>query len=223
MLTIAEELLLLALHDRKGSVTMRASSSLKFGLAGAFISELALNERVAAEGKKLTVINPAPVDDPLLNDVFQEIKNSKKDRKIRVWVEKFGNRMRKRQKTMSSRLVEKGILEESHHSFLGIFTWIAYPASDNTKEEDIRMRVTEALEETDLPDERTLILLSLINACDLVKEVFPKKEARAKKKQIKAWTKRNPYGKAVNEAVDATNAAVYAAAGAAAISSGGSS
>ncbi len=131
--------------------------------------------------------------------------------------------MRKRQKTMCSRLVEKGILEESRHSFLGIFTWTTYPSFDNTKEEDIRMRVTEALEETELPDERTLILLSLIDACDLVKEVFPKKEARAKKKQIKAWTKRNPYGKAVNEAVDATNAAVYAAAGAAAISSGGSS
>lgn len=223
MLTIADELLLLALHNKKGSVLSRAASSLNFGLAGAFISELALNERVEARGKKLVVTDSTPVEDRFLNEIFETIKHSKKDRKIRTWVEKFGHRMKPRKKEMSKRLVEQGILEEKQKDFLGVFKWKAYPSQDEKSEQEIRYRLNEALDSTEPPDDRTLILLSLIDACDLVKEVFPKNEAKEKKKQIKEWTKRNPYGKAVNQAVEATNAAVYAAVGAAAISSSGPS
>ncbi|SIS39787.1 GOLPH3/VPS74 family protein [Salimicrobium flavidum] len=223
MFTIADELLLLALHNKKGSVVSRATSSLNFGLAGAFISELALKERVEVNGKRLVVKDSTPVEDPFLNDIFEQIKNSKKNRKIRTWVEKFGHRMKDRRKGMSHRLAEQGILEEKQKDFLGVFKWNIYPSRDYSYEQEIRTRLTEALKTPESLDDRTLVLLSLIGACDIVKEVFPKEEAKEKKKQIKQWTKQNPYGKAVNDTVHATNNAVYAAIGAAAIASSGPS
>ncbi|SDJ36213.1 GOLPH3/VPS74 family protein [Salimicrobium halophilum] len=219
MFTIAEELLLLALHDKKGTVVARANSSLDFGLAGAFIGELALRERVKADGKKLVVTDTTPVDDPYLNEIFEEIKNFGKELKIKGWVEKFGYRMKKKKKGMMTRLAERGVLEEKEKEILFVFKRKKYPSKDASYEQEIRTKLNEAFESTEPPEPRTLILLSLIDACDLVKQVFPKEEAKQKKKQIRKWAKRNPYGKAVNQAIQATNASVFAAVGAAAAAS----
>jgi|GEM_PF-4255314 len=46
MLNLAEELLLLALQDEKGTVLASAAGSLSYGLAGALLMELALRSRL---------------------------------------------------------------------------------------------------------------------------------------------------------------------------------
>ncbi|WP_347861960.1 GPP34 family phosphoprotein [Salimicrobium sp. PL1-032A] len=222
MFTIAEELLLLGLHDKKGNVVARATNTLDFGLAGAFIGELALKERITGDGKKLIVIDTTPVEDPYLDEIFQEIKNSGKERKIKTWVEKLGRRMKHKRKGMTVRMAERGVLKEKKNEFLFAFKWKTYPTQDASYEEEIRKNLAEALESEETPEPRTLILLSLIDACDLVKEVFPKEEAKKNKKKIKKLAKQNPYGKAVNQAVEATHAAVYAAVGAAVAASSSS-
>ena len=49
-LTLADELLLLALDDTKGSVHSAASLALDYGLVGAVLTELTLNNRLTMNG-----------------------------------------------------------------------------------------------------------------------------------------------------------------------------
>ncbi len=53
MLNIAEKLLLLALHDEKGTLLSSASASLLYGLSGVVLMELTLNKRLHIDKKLL--------------------------------------------------------------------------------------------------------------------------------------------------------------------------
>jgi len=221
MLTIAEELLLLALDDEKGNIVFSAANSLGYGLAGAILSELTLEERITLEGKKVVITNDAPLEDKVLNRIASQIKDSAKSRSPRSWIERL-NKTELR-KELLQRLVEKGILQEKEEKVLGIFTRRRYPESQGAPEHSIRTRIQECLDGSREPDARTTMLLGLIKACNLVGEIVPKKEKRVVEKQIEQMMKNNPYSKAVKASVDAMQAAIIAACVAASASAASSS
>ena len=66
-LSLAEELLLLSLRDDKGTVVNSASMGLPFGLAGAVLMELALQEKIRIEGKKLVAAPAGEIGDAILD------------------------------------------------------------------------------------------------------------------------------------------------------------
>ncbi len=52
-LNLAEELLLLAMHEEKGTVLLRAATALPYGLAGALVIELVEAGLLRLDGKNL--------------------------------------------------------------------------------------------------------------------------------------------------------------------------
>src|SRR5690625_1810903 len=90
---IAEELLLISLNDKNGSILNKASSALRYGLAGALLVELTLMNRLMLQNKKVIVNDERLVEDELLNDVFQLIKNDSKSRTPKYWVTKLDGKV----------------------------------------------------------------------------------------------------------------------------------
>ena len=64
---IAEELLLVG-SDERGRNLMGTSRNL--AVAGAFLTELAVRERLAVQDKRLRVLDPGSVGDHLLDDAL---------------------------------------------------------------------------------------------------------------------------------------------------------
>ncbi|WP_077329529.1 GOLPH3/VPS74 family protein [Virgibacillus siamensis] len=223
MLTIAEELLLLALKDDKGTVVFSASSTLNYGLAGAILAELTLQERLELRDKKVEAISHGPTGDAVTDSVLQKVSESKRPKSVKRWVENLSFRMGHWRKEMLAGLVQKGILEEQEQKILWVFTRNTYPTKEVAVENQIRKRVYASLFGDEQPNARTAMLLSLIKACSLVNEVFPVKDQKEAKKKIDSIIKNNEYGKAVKASIDAMQTAVIAACAAAAASSAGSS
>jgi hypothetical protein len=90
MLTLAEELLLLALDDESGSVEPAASGSLQYGLAGALLVELVIAGRLRLEGGGLVVADGSPTGDAVLDEVIGRISRSGRPRDAEYWVGQFG-------------------------------------------------------------------------------------------------------------------------------------
>jgi golgi phosphoprotein 3 len=211
-LSLAEELLLLALNDEKGTVLMAGSMGLSYGLAGALLIDLVEAGHLRIEGKDLVAAPGGSAGDEILDEVLGAIRNAKRTRDVKYWVGKIGRSAGKIRKRLLDRLAEKRILQREEHRVLLIFPTTRYPATNPMPEYGIRERVRFGLRGMTSPDERTAALISLVQACDLIGTLFDKGERREAKKRAKEISASQPVGTAVARVVEAAKAAVVAAA-----------
>ena len=211
-LGLAEELLLLALNDEKGTVLMAASVALPYSLAGAIIVELIEAGFVRIEGQDLVAAPGGSARDELLDDILGMIRSSKRTRSLNHWVGKIGRSGGKIKEKLLARLVDRRILGREEHRLLWLFPTKRYPQIDPRSEYGIRERIRSAIRGTTRPEERTAALISLVLAGDLIGEIFEKGERRDAKRRAKEIAKSQPVGSAVARAVEAVKVAVIAAA-----------
>ena len=217
MLTLLEELMLLALDNDKGKMVSSASMAIPFGLSGAAIFELHLADKIQLREKKVVVSDSKPCGDAILDDVQRMIQESSKPRTLNYWINRLHSKCDLQRRTID-RLVEKKILKHEEHHVFWVFPVQRYPEGDPHSELDVRQRMRAVVLKGEKPDIRTIVLLSLVNACSLITELFGKEKAKEAKKRIDHLTENEPVGKAIKDAVEGVQAAVIAAAVAASVS-----
>ena len=211
-LPLHEEVLLLAMRDEEG--TIAAGTMYQYAIAGAVLSELVLQGRVAVDDsgrKKLAkVIDPRPTGAPLLDECLDKIAAGK-PKPLDHWVGRFAN-IKNLKHRVAARLCARGILREEEGKILLVFTRTIYPESDPRPEQEIIERLRRAVftDRRDI-DPRTVVLVSLANSAGILKVVFDKKELKARKDRLEQVINGELMGKAAKEAIQAMEAAVMVA------------
>lgn len=207
-LSLAQELLLLALKDEKGTLAVE-SMFLRHGLAGALLLELLFEGRLAIVDKKVKLIDGSTHPDPFLEGTLVYIRESKKERKLKDWVKRLAEKQSKLVREMTTSLVAAGILQHEEGKILWVFPHHTYPTNDPTPELLIRRRIDDVILGGSTPDDRTSALISLALACRLAGELFEKDVRRDAKKRMKEIAKSNQGGAAaVKQAIEDVEAAV---------------
>jgi hypothetical protein len=116
------------------------------------------------------------------------------------WVRKLGER-RGLKDQLARRLVKRGILREEEHRFLWVFESSRYPTSDPRVEASIRDRIRNVALDGAEPDQRKLLLLSVVNAAKLADGLFASEERSSAKRRVKLLVEDERFGKAVNAAI----------------------
>lgn len=208
---VAEDLLLLGLNGEKGSIYSSSSMALPYGLAGSLLVELTMKNRLTMQKKKIIVNDESDVEDEILNEAFTLIKQSRKSRDAKYWVNYLNRKMNKLQDRLFERLVNKNVVTKEQRHFLWIFQFQYYPLIDRRKKDLLKRQIREAVfSYTNNGEERELILSNLVYACELIKHVFPKDEQKEAKKRLKLLAKNEAYGSAVSESVQAVQVALMA-------------
>jgi len=211
-LPLHEEVLLLALRDDEGTVA--SGTMYQYAVAGAILSELMLQGRIAVDDsgrKKLAkVIDPRPTGAPLLDECLDKIAATK-PKPLDHWVGKFAN-IKNLKHRVAVRLCDRGILREEEGKILLVFTRTIYPETDPRPEQEIIERLRRAVftDTRDL-DPRTVVLVSLANSAGILKVVFDKKELKRRKERLEQVINGELMGKAAQEAIQAMEAAVMVA------------
>ncbi|MEV7012975.1 GPP34 family phosphoprotein [Streptosporangium sp. NPDC051022] len=202
MTTIAEEVLLLA-HSEEEGRQLVGSTELDAALGGSLLAELALNGRIDLDGKKVAVLNSAPLGNEELDAALARISADPKERKPDWWVGKLhSGGLRKR---LLSALAERGVLGEERRKILGIFPSTRYPELDPSVEREVRERVESVLAGA-VPDERVAVLIAVLHAAKIDRKAFP----GVSKERVKEIVEGNWAGDAVARTIAAVNAAVMA-------------
>jgi hypothetical protein len=212
-LNLAEELLLLALKEEKGTVFLGASTALPYGLAGAVIIELIEAGLLRLDGKDLVAEPRGSARDEILDEILAAVRSSPRARRLDSWVGKLGRSGGKIRRKLLDRLVAKGILTREERRVLAVFPSSRYPTIDSRPEFEIRNRVRAGVFGVMPPDPRTAALISLADTCGLTGEIVAKGERREAKKRAKEITQSHPVGGAVARAVEAVRAAAVIATG----------
>lgn len=212
-LHIYEEILLLALRDKQGTIFYDVHYPQ--ALAAAILAELLLIKKVVLEldGKRkfVKLADTTPTGDLLLDECLHKISKSKRRAKIENWVMRFTNIPRLKRKAAQS-LCNKGILKMEEHKVLLLFKHKKYPEIDPRPEKQLIEKLRKAIfgaNKTIEPE--TVILIAICEKTGILKHLFDKQKLREKKKWIKEITSGNLIGDATKEAVEAMQAAIFVA------------
>jgi hypothetical protein len=213
LLTLPEEVLLLALNDEKGTVHFGASFAQAAG--GALLAELLLRGRLGVEGEKkkarVVVRDARPLDDPLLDDALTRVADDGKRRSPAHWVQNFAG-LKHLKGRLARRLVDHGVLKEEEDRILLLFHRTVYPEADHRPEREIIRRLRGAiLATTSRIEPRTVVLLALAKHAGLLKHVLDKDRLKQRKQRIDRLIAGEIAGQATREAVQAMQAAVMVA------------
>lgn len=212
-LHIYEEILLLALRDKKG--TMLFGINYPQALAGALLAELLLNKNIEIEhsGKKkfVKLANQKRTGDKLLDECIEKVAVSKRRARIETWVQRFANIRRLKHKAAQS-LCRKGILRMEEDKVLLLFNRKLYPEIDPRPEKQLIDKMYKAIfSNFNEVDPETVILISICSSTGILKHLFDKFKLKESKKRIKEITSGSMIGQATKDAVEAMQAAIMVA------------
>ena len=200
MLRFAEEIILILLDDEDGRFVRVPRSSLNFALAGGVLMDLAMENRIDTDLENLMLIDPTPVGDSLLDPFLAEIAASpQKD--TRYWLEHIAESAPGIREDALSRLVDRGILERQDDKFLWMFRSRRYPTIDGEAEREVKLRIMAVLFSNEIPDPRDIMIICLVDACGIFKELLSKRQLGQVADRIDQVRKLDIIGQALSHAI----------------------
>jgi hypothetical protein len=212
-LTLHEEVLLLALRDKEG--TIATGTNYRFAIGGAVLAELLMENRIGIETVKkkkfVKITDPKSTGNELLDECIERIKNSKRRQTLQSWVSRFAN-IKNLKNRVAGQLCDRGILRADEDKVLLIFTRRIYPERNPVPEKKLIERLRRAIFAGGKQlDPRTVVLISLAKSADLLRVVFEKRRLKERKERIEQIVNGEMTGKAAKEAIEAMHAAVMVA------------
>lgn len=199
-LTLIDQLTLLALDDEKGKF-IPDSTTFSYALAGALILELILEEKVAISDEYVKLKDRSSTGDVILDEYIKKIDESKKQRKIKSWIDRFGQRSDKIKQATLKKLIDDRILEKKEEKILWVFNADKYPTYNPRPENQLRARLYDIVVNHHNPTLKEVMILNLVESCRLEYEVFGKENAKVFKKEIKRIKKDSEVSGVVNKSI----------------------
>ena len=211
MLTFVEEIVLLALDDKKGKFVELPPLALDQALAGAVLLELAFQNRIDTDLKHLVLVSDQPTGDKMLDPILKEITAAKDKKDAKHWVGVISADGDKIRNAALARLVEKGVLKQEEKKFLWVIPGRRYPMIQNQEEEEVRKRIRKVVADGEVPSPRDVVIVSLASACQLLRTVFTDAELLKYSPRIAEVAKMDLIGRAVSKSVAEVQEAVMRA------------
>lgn len=200
MLTFTEQLVLL-LNDEDGAPLPIRHEVASCALAGAALLDLAFDYRIDTDLDALVVHDPTPTGHPVLDRLLTRIATGTEVLDTRTWIEVLSAEEGTAilDETQAN-LVERGVLTVRKSRL----PWVRsrrYPSRDGKTATEIRVQIADVLGSDEIPDPRDVALVSLLDACDILPEIFPRQEMDDVRPRISQLRKMELIGREVAGAI----------------------
>jgi golgi phosphoprotein 3 len=207
-LALHEQLLLLALHDEKGTAH---TSMFSYAIAGAIIAELLDTRRLRIEQHRrhatLVVANPSSTADPLLDECVQRVASAPRPAAVSTWVSRFAA-IKELKERIADRLCHRGILKRSEDRVWWVFPRVVYPTADPAPEDQIVATLHDAIADDGEIDARTAIVVALAHSAGILPHVFDRALLEARAARIETMVRMTDVSGATKDAIEGARAAV---------------
>ena len=171
-ISLIEEFLLLALEDEGGEFSRIPETSLSCGLAGAALMDLALRGRIDSDLHHLWVVDPAPTDSAMLNEVLAEIAAEPGRLHPREWIGRLMPQAVKLRGEAIQRLCARGVLRQEDHAYLWVLQARRYPVERGEERLEGKRRILALLFNREIPDPQDVALIALADACGVFERIL---------------------------------------------------
>ena len=202
MLTFTEEILLLLLDDKDGTFVPIPKATLGCAIAGAVLMDLAFANRIDTDPDSLVVTDPAPTGSPIVDPVLAKIAAHGSATDARTWIRVLSveDSPEIREQALQS-LVARGIVVQREARVMWAFRARRYPTIDGNVEQEVKLRIGDVLFSDDIPHPRDVALIGLVDACDILREIFPDRNMEQCRPRIDQLRKMDLIGRELAQAI----------------------
>ncbi len=204
-LGLTEELILLLLNEETGYFHQVQGWALNCAVVGAVLAELFLLERIDTDMDSLLLVNPTETGNPILDPILKQVTDEPVQHNAQYWIERLAPQAESIIDLTLDRLVEQGILKHHDGEFwtLTSVKWQAGAAGgspEDTAGEFIKTRISKFIYASVIPDPRDMIIICLVNTCDVLRFIFELDEEA--EERIKFICKMDLIGRSMAAAVE---------------------
>lgn len=205
-LTLAEEILLLALHDESGRLDGIPPHALEFALAGAVLLELCMLERIDSDLELVTVVDSKPVGDPLLDSALDAIASSPVRHGADTWVATLAREGAEIQRRVVERLLERKVLRRKDSMLHRVLGGRRFPVIEDKEQREVRERVLGILQRREVPGPRDVAIIALADACAVFDAILDMEAMLDVRPRIAEVARMDLVAQAMNRALQAAQA-----------------
>ena len=168
MLTLLEEVVLLAVDENTGQLKSALGCGTSYALAGAVLFDLALAGKIDTDTEELTVTDSAPIGDATSDRILTAMQSRTDLTTVRQWVEELVRRHGDLEGVALQSLIARGILRHERTRRLWIIDIERFPLVQSKPQRHVKDRLSQAILRDEIPDTRDIMLVSLVSACGLL-------------------------------------------------------
>jgi hypothetical protein len=203
LLTIAEEIFLLALNDARGSIPNAIAIPLRFTLSGAVLIEFLISGKIVLnEHKKVVLLDEEPCGDAVLDEALELIKFSQSHpHRIPYWIKEINPKPKRFLKCLGEGLEQKGVLHQEEKRYLWVIPYIVFPQQDASAKYWVKQHLRGVVLAGEIADVHSMMVLSLVRAGNMLDFIFTRDEIKAARKRISKITQESLLGQELTEAI----------------------
>ena len=172
-----EELILTLLNEESGYCHQIPDWDLNCAVVGAVLAELSLSSRIDTGMESLFLVDQTETGDPALDLVLKEITDEQVQRNAQYWIERLAPRAEAVIDLTLDRLVNLKILEHQDGEFWALArtawqTGLFSSAPEGTALQFVKTRISKTIFTNEIPDPRDVIIICLVNTCDVFRFIF---------------------------------------------------
>ena len=176
-LTLPQELILMLLNEESGYFRQIAGWDLHCAVVGAVLAELSFQSRIDTDMTSLFVIDESETGNFVLDPILEEVASSPTQHNAQYWIERLASRADTLIDRILDRLVDMKILDhhEGDYWTLSNMVWhseLFGQSEDGTAIQFVKARIANVIFNNEIPDPRDIVIISLINTCDVFRFIF---------------------------------------------------
>ncbi len=198
-LNIPEEIYLLSIDENGKQHDNFKSESFDVIISSAILMDLALLHRIDSDMKYIIPDKTQEIGDILLDGVVDEIVEYGNNRRIEEWISHLSIHGQFFRDEIITSLIRKSVLKIENEQVLWFFSKRKYPRVDDAELEEVQSRIRNLIFSDELPDERDIVIISILSNSNLLATVFTEEEITKYEARISQIAKMDFIGQAIAE------------------------
>jgi hypothetical protein len=201
MLTMLEEVVLLAVDEKNGQLRSTREFGTAYALVGAIFFDLALARKIDTDTESIQIVDTSPTGNATLDRILGKMAKRPDLTTVRAWIEElFLDRQDLEGEALAS-LVEQGILRHEVSKLLWIIDVERFPMVNNRHQQHVKLRLAHAILTDEVPDTRDIMLVSIAEQCGLLGYVLSSAELANRKDRIQMLSNLETISRKVTAAI----------------------
>ena len=209
MLTMLEEVVLLAVDESSGSLRSTREFGTAYALVGAVFFDLALARKIDTGTEAIHILDRSPTGSATLDRVLAAMAQRGDLTSVRQWIDEIFHRRDDLEGEALHSLISLGLLRHEKSKRLWIIDVERFPLVDNRPQQDVRLRLAEAILSDTIPGTRDIMLVSIAEPCGLLGYVLTEAQLAARQQRIQMLCNLETISRKVADAIDALDATLH--------------
>jgi hypothetical protein len=208
MLTMLEEVVLLAVDEKTGRVRSTREFGTTYALVGAVFFDLALARKIDTDTEAIQIVDRTPTGNATLDRVLAKMAARPDLKTVAEWIEEMFLQRDDLEGEALKSLTDRGVLRHEQSKLLWVIDIERFPMVDNKPQQHVKLRLANAILGDDIPDTRDIMLVSIADQCGLLGYVLSDVELENRKDRIRVLTRLETISRKVADAIHALDKSI---------------